>query len=153
MLKMKMIKNKDFQINELRSVVRWVVKAEVFLGIIGCIYFGFKGWMYLLSYVVGCMLVLLNFLFLARILPPLIRSREVKASITLLLFNFYARLVFTGLVLLIVIVFLDFPIFPLLLGLSTIVLGIISCIVKFIYTNNHKEACGYVRSSTTRIAS
>lgn len=147
------MRNKEFQLDTVGNVVRWVVNVQLFLIMLGSIYMGLKGGIYLFSYLVGCMLVLLNFLVLARILPSLIRGKEVRASVVSLLLSFYSRLIFTGLVLLIGIVFLKFPVFPLVLGLSTIVVGIISWIVKYMYTNNHKEASGYVSSSTTRIAS
>lgn len=135
------------------SVIKWILNVEIFLIVIGSVYMGLKSSMYLFSYLVGCMLVLLNFLVLSRILPQLIKGKNPRNSIVSLLISFYSRLLFTGFVLLLGIVFLKLPIFPLIVGLTTIVMGIISWIFKYIFTNNHKEANGYVSSSSSRIAS
>jgi hypothetical protein len=135
-------------------VVKWVVVVQLFFLVVGVIFFAIqKGSLWSISYLVGGLLVFFNFLVLARITPRLVLSRDVKSSIVSLLFSFYSRLLFTGIVLLVCIVFLKFPVCPLIVGLSTIVLGIILWIIRYIVTNNHKEAFNHVSSSSSRIAS
>ncbi len=122
-------------------VVKWVVMWQVFFLFGGGLAFDlYKGSWWAVSYIVGGLLVFFNFLVLARIIPDLVVSKAVKASIVSLLFSFYSRLLFTGIVLLVCIVFLRFPIYPLIVGLSTIILGIILWIAKYMLTNNYKEA-------------
>ncbi len=137
-----------------KSLVRWITYVEIILCVMGILFFSYKGgYLEVCSFLVGSIVVFFNFLMLGRILPSLISSGEVKSSVVSLLFSFYSRLFLTGIVLLICIVFFKLPIYPLVLGLSTVVLGIILWIIKHIFTTNHKEANSYVRSSSTRIAS
>ena len=145
--------NKEY--NTWEPIVKWIVYAELFLLIMGFLFFDFfKGEIWSFSFVVGGLVVFLNFLVLARTVPNLVLSRDVKASVFSLLFSFYSRLIFTGIVLVICIVFLRIPIYPLILGLSTIVVGIILWIGRYIILNNNqKEAYSHVRSSSSRIAS
>ncbi len=147
------IKSLSRTYNFHEPAVRWIFGTEMALLLGGGIFFGVvEGLKGLLPYVVGCLLVFFNFMVLARVLPGLILSRDAKASVVSLLFSFYSRLFLTGIVLLIGIVFLNFRIFPLILGLSSIVVSIVSWIVKYIVTDNHKEALNHVRSSSSRIA-
>ncbi|WP_459891833.1 ATP synthase subunit I [Desulfothermus okinawensis] len=135
-------------------VVRWIVRVQLVLLSVGMVLFFFAhGVVWAGSFLVGGLLVFFNFIVLARILPNLVVSKDSRASIFSLLFSFYSRLIFTGIVLLVCIVFLRMPIYPLIVGLSTIIVGIIFWIVRYIFTTKHKEAEGYVRSSSSRIAS
>ena len=135
-------------------VINWILKVEVLLLVIGFGGFLFsRGLMWASSFLVGGLVVFFNFIVLSRILPNLVISRDTRASVFSLLFSFYSRLIFTGIVLLVCIVFLKMPIYPLIMGLSTIVMGIIFWIIRYIITTNHKEADSYVRSSSSRIAS
>jgi len=138
----------------LEPVINWILKVEVFLLVMGV--GGFlisRGLMWACSFLIGGLLVFFNFIVLSRILPNLVISRDSRASVFSLLFSFYSRLILTGIILFVCIVFLKMPIYPLIMGLSTIVMGIILWIVKYIITTNHKEADSYVRNSSSRIAS
>ncbi len=133
--------------------VRWIFAVEFFLLLGGGVFFGFwGGGGFFFPYMVGALLAIFNFMVLARLLPSLILSGNAKASVVSLLFSFYSRLLLTGIVLLVGIVFLDFRIFPLVMGLSSIVVSIVSWIVRYIVTDNHKEALNHGRSSSSHFA-
>ncbi|GAB6162166.1 hypothetical protein JCM12298_13250 [Desulfothermus naphthae] len=152
----KIKKTDNFQIprEATEPVIKWIIMVEFILLISGILYFTlFQGLKWACSFLIGGLLVSLNFIVLARILPHLVVNKDAKSSIFSLLVSFYSKLIFTGIILLITIVFLKMPIYPLVIGLSTIVMGTIFWIVKYIITTNHKEADGYVRSSSSRITS
>ena len=154
--KIKLKKTNNFQVPRVAAepVIKWIMKVEGIFLLTGLLFFLFsQGFKWACSFLIGGLVVSLNFIVLARILPHLVVNKDAKSSIFSLLVSFYSKLIFTGIILLITIVFLKMPIYPLVIGLSTIVMGTIFWIVKYIITTNHKEADGYVRSSSSRITS
>lgn len=134
--------------------VRWMMAVQmVLLGGGSILLLWVKGGAWFFPYAVGGLLSTFNFMVLARILPALILSGDTKASVVSLLVSFYSRLLLTGIILVIGIVFLKFEIAPLVLGLSTIVATMVSWIIKYIITDNNKEAFSHVRNSSSRITS
>ncbi len=118
--------------------IKWLIKTQFSVVILGGLIFLFFGKFYLASFLVGALLVTFNFLILARKLPFLIKTQ--KGSVFSLLVSFYSRLLFTGVVLFFCIAVVKFPIFSLLIGLSTVIVTIMLWGLKFILLYKHKEA-------------
>ncbi len=118
--------------------INWMIRTQFFVIILGSLIFFFLGKFYLASFLVGALLVTLNFLILARKLPFLIKTQ--KGSVFSLLVSFYFRLLFTGVVLFFCIAVVKFPVLSLLIGLSTVIITIMLWALRFILLYKHKEA-------------
>ncbi len=91
------------------------------LGIAISLIFGLTSWAF--EFIVGALLGCVNFYALAKIIQQLIFVR--RRAIASLLGSFYFRLLFTGIVLYVVIVFFKANIVALLSGLSIVIINIL----------------------------
>jgi hypothetical protein len=77
-----------------------------------------------LSFAAGCLLVTLNFWWMARTGQSVVSAQ--KGAVTLMLILFYGRMALTGLALFALIAWLDASVSGLLVGLSTVVVNAIT---------------------------
>lgn len=113
---------KGFTMPEIRSMVRnqvWWLLASV-LGVLAVS--GFSGWT--LGFVCGAVLAVLNFWTLAKVAPQIMHIR--KGAVAPLLFQFYGRLVLTGLALFVLIAYAAVPVVSLVSGLGVVVANVVS---------------------------
>ncbi len=117
--------------------IKWLIRVQVLVGILGSVFFGFIDFLSFSSYLIGALLSFFNFLVLARRIPVLIKMS--KGSVFFLLVSFYFRLLFTALVLFICIAVIRLPVYSLLLGLSTVVITVFLWMGKFIFITYYKQ--------------
>ncbi len=117
--------------------ISWLLRAQMLLVVLGSLLFGLLGKEFFYPFLIGALLVTFNFFILARKLPELIKMQ--KGSVFSLLVNFYFRLLFTAIVLFVCIALLRFSVFPLLIGLSTVVITVMLWAFKFIIFGYYKQ--------------
>ncbi|WP_291319688.1 ATP synthase subunit I [Desulfonatronospira sp.] len=104
--------------------VRFLVRNQFYLSVLGLLVFIiFFPVSWIVGFGIGALLGSLNFYFMARLAQELVYI--AKGAATPLLFSFYVRLILTGLVLYVAIVYWNANVFALLLGLSVILLNVL----------------------------
>lgn len=94
--------------------------------------------MWFISFAAGVLVVSLNFIALARVVPGLVHVQ--KGAVAPLLFQFYGRLIITGIALAFLIGYLALPVVPLIVGLSTVVANALFWWAQNSFGQNVKEA-------------
>ena len=94
--------------------------------------------MWAISLAAGSLVVSLNFIALARVVPGLVHVQ--KGAVAPLLFQFYGRLIITGIALAFLIGYLEMPVVPLIAGLSTVVANALFWWAQNSFGQNVKEA-------------
>ncbi len=103
--------------------VRFLVRNQLYLSVLGTIVFIlFFPLPWIIGFVIGAAVGSFNFYFLARLAQELVYIP--KGATIPLLFSFYTRLIVTGIILYVAIVFWNANIFALLIGLSIILLNV-----------------------------
>ena len=104
--------------------VRFLVRNQLYISLAGLLVFiVFFPVSWITGFAVGALLGSLNFYFMAKLAQELVHIP--KGAATPLLFSFYLRLILTGLVLYVAIVYWNANVFALLLGLSVILLNVL----------------------------
>ena len=92
----------------------------------------------LVGYVLGALLITLNLLVLARLIPQLVFLQS--GAVFFLLVSFYARLFFTGAVLFAAIYFVQLNALGIVVGLSTMLVSFLAWGGMFFVSRKQKEA-------------
>lgn len=104
--------------------VRFLVRNQLYLSLLGILVFIiFFPVSWIVGFGIGALLGSLNFYFLAKLAQELVHIP--KGAATPLLFSFYVRLILTGLVLYLAIVYWNANVFALFMGLSVILLNVL----------------------------
>ena len=91
-----------------------------------------------LGFAAGAVLITLNFLAMARVAPQLMHL--AKGAVAPLLFQFYGRLLLTGLCLFVLIAWLKVPVTSLLAGVTVLVINVTAWGVYYAKGQKVKEA-------------
>lgn len=91
-----------------------------------------------LAFSAGALLATVNFYSLARFVQHLVR--ETRGAVAALLVRFYGRLILTGATLYGLIALLEMPVWPLLAGLSTVLVSALYWGATRLHGHNVKEA-------------
>ena len=102
-----------------RRLVRIVILTALAVSVAALVVTGFSAWGF--SCAAGAGLMLFNFWHLAKAAKQLVLVR--KGGATSLVLRFYGRLILTGVVVVVLVGWLDAPVTGLLTGLSTVLVG------------------------------
>ncbi|THB71999.1 MAG: ATP synthase subunit I [Desulfovibrio sp.] len=134
----KVLYNDGFTQPQLRVLLRAQVVTMIGAGVLALALCWLSTWP--LIFAVGAAMAVLNFYWMAKYAKQVAGLTFHKGLIVSLVFRFYARLAFTGILLFLFIFWLKVPVAPLVLGLSTVMATIVLWGAAQVIEHKAKEA-------------